>query len=113
MQSLSPHIYGVPLDAFDGDRVAFAQGSLALGGKGRPDRTVNADRAFIERATTRFDYRAYLADDGFDSRTELVRAGRATEKSIEDRPRRDNQRDRDDQKKQRLRGQTAYDEQRN
>src|SRR5262249_13490164 len=112
MQSRSPHVYRVPLDAFYSYRIAFAQGPLALGGKGRPDRAVDSDRAFVERAATRFDDRAAPADDRFHPRPEAVRVRRAVEESLEDRPRSYDQRDRDDQKDQRLRGEAAYAEHR-
>ena len=70
-------------------------------------RTIDSDRAFVERAAARFDHRADLTDDRFYPGPHLVPIRRTIEEFLKDRPRGDDQRDRDCQKDQRLRGEAA------
>src|SRR5215470_7337241 len=91
------HVNRVPFDAIDGDRLALSQRPFAFSGKRRPDRAVNSDRALVESAAARFDDSADLPDHRFDARSEPIGIQLTGKELLEDRPRRDYQKNRDDE----------------
>src|SRR5262245_25369230 len=111
MMRRSPHVDGVPLDAFDCDGFALTQGPFAFRGERRPDRAVDSDRAFVERAAARFDDRADLTDHRFDARSETIVIQLTCEELLEDRPRRDDQTNRDNEENNHLQGEASDAEQ--
>src|SRR5215831_19463926 len=111
MMRRPPHVDSVSFDALDGDGFALTQRPLAFRGKRRPDRTVNPDRALVESAAARFDDGADLSDHRFDARSETIGIQLTGEELLEDRPRCDDKKNRDDEEKYHLQREAPHAEQ--